>query len=55
MADPLEYLLAELEQFGKVNDSSTNEHRRRCRRLNGSLNSWAAVLGSHKISGEERS
>jgi hypothetical protein len=29
MADPLESLLAELEQFGKANDNSTTERPRR--------------------------
>jgi predicted O-methyltransferase YrrM len=44
MADPLQSLLAELEQFGKTNDSSTSERPRKMLNITRDTGEFLAVL-----------
>jgi predicted O-methyltransferase YrrM len=44
MADPLQSLLAELEQFGKANDSSTSERARKMLNITRDTGEFLAVL-----------
>jgi hypothetical protein len=44
MADPLEGLLAELEQLGKTNDSSTSERPRKMLNITRDTGEFLAVL-----------